>query len=247
MAKKSNQGSFNPWRNGVTKGGHRPQEASSALQKSIRRGETYDALYWASDLDLSGFPKYVWKRLKIMVSEDIGLANPTLPAQIWALYQMWLDYTKNENGHPAQAQLFLSHAVLLMAESAKSRTVDNARITFWEDHDGQHREIPEYALDMHTARGKQRVGDYGFECFVEEGSILNDEISGGIHDDLKEKAEKHLRRLGEKHRESKGVNVNKEMDQRKDGPPFSDVGEEPQVEKRPQPDLFGSLGEEVDF
>ena len=43
-----------------TVGGHFCGEAASALQKTIRRGLEREALYWASELDLSGYGNYVW-------------------------------------------------------------------------------------------------------------------------------------------------------------------------------------------
>ena len=57
-----------------THGGYLAGEVTSALQKSIRRGDERGAVFWASELDLSGYGKYVWKRLKIIASEDIGPA-----------------------------------------------------------------------------------------------------------------------------------------------------------------------------
>jgi replication-associated recombination protein RarA len=46
------------------------------MQKCIRRGLERDALFWATELDRSNFGEYVWKRLRIIASEDIGIADP---------------------------------------------------------------------------------------------------------------------------------------------------------------------------
>ena len=68
-----------------TVGGYLCGEVASALQKSLRRGEERDALFWATELELSGFGKYVWKRLRIIASEDVGLAEPLAAATVRAL------------------------------------------------------------------------------------------------------------------------------------------------------------------
>ena len=53
-------------------GGYKLGEVASALQKSIRRGDEPQALFWSTELDLSGYTEYAWKRLRIITSEDIG-------------------------------------------------------------------------------------------------------------------------------------------------------------------------------
>jgi len=59
-----------------TKIGYVLGEVVSALQKSIRRGDEEGALYWSLELSESSFGQYLWRRLLIIASEDIGLADP---------------------------------------------------------------------------------------------------------------------------------------------------------------------------
>jgi replication-associated recombination protein RarA len=73
----------------TTVNGHLLPEVVSALQKSIRRGLVDDALYWAVDMYLTGYDEYCWKRLRIMASEDVGPAEPSLPATVDALYRTY--------------------------------------------------------------------------------------------------------------------------------------------------------------
>ncbi len=61
----------------------------SALQKGVRRGNIEGVVYWLVELDRSGFGNWGWKRLKIMVSEDIGMASPLLPLRVEELYKQW--------------------------------------------------------------------------------------------------------------------------------------------------------------
>ena len=78
-----------------TPGGHLAGEVASALQKSIRRGLERESLYWASELDLAGFPDYLWRRLRIIASEDVGLAAPEVAVQVRALSENFSDQRKH--------------------------------------------------------------------------------------------------------------------------------------------------------
>ena len=62
-------------------------ESASAMQKAIRRSDEQVALFFSTELYLSGYRKYVWKRLLIIASEDIGLADPNLVTKIVSLKQ----------------------------------------------------------------------------------------------------------------------------------------------------------------
>jgi replication-associated recombination protein RarA len=148
-------------------GGYKLGEVASALQKSIRRGLELDALFWATELDLSGYGEYCWKRLRIITSEDVGLAEPILPAVIQALYEAWSDQKKKKDERHGPERLFLVHAVIILARAKKSRMVDHALIVFYEAS-RQKRPVPDYALDKHTARGRQLRR--GHDHFWKEGA-----------------------------------------------------------------------------
>lgn len=144
-------------------------EVASALQKSLRRGLEEDALYWAVELDLSGYGEYVWKRLRVVCSEDIGIAEPLLPAVIQSLYTTWAEIRKKTKGTSQTSErLMLVHAILLLSRAQKSRLVDHANIFFYRMT--ERREIPDWALDKHTGRGK-RMGR-GFDHFFTESTRM---------------------------------------------------------------------------
>ena len=145
----------------TTPGGYKVGEVASALQKCIRRGLAEDALFWATELDLTrtgpdcnGFGEYVWKRLKIIASEDVGLADNSAAPTIQALYQSWLEQRKKKDVKNAPERLFMVHAVLFLAGCRKSRTVDHALIAMYEAPRAV-RTIPDFALDKHTAAGRK--------------------------------------------------------------------------------------------
>jgi replication-associated recombination protein RarA len=149
--------------------GYRMGEVASAMQKAIRRGEADEAVYWAVELDRSGFGKYAWKRLRVITSEDIGPAWLEGPAVIDALYRTFLDLRKEERDTPRSSKMVLVHAVLLLARAPKTRVCDVLNIVHYGD-DLPLREIPDYALDQHTSAGK-RMGR-GADHFWTEGVKL---------------------------------------------------------------------------
>lgn len=151
-------------------GGYKLGEVASALQKSLRRGLEADALYWATELDLSGYGEYCWKRLKIVASEDIGPADNSAAVQMQALYQSWLAQKKKADACHGPERLFLVHAVIILSRAQKSRLVDHALINFYEARGEMIREIPDCALDKHTLRGRQKRR--GHEHFWTEGAKL---------------------------------------------------------------------------
>jgi replication-associated recombination protein RarA len=142
-----------------------PYEAKSALQKSIRRGLEEDALFWAAEL--AGWnTESLWKRLRVMASEDIGIASPSAALTVRCLYENWRDAQKEGEG---EGRLFITHAVLALVRSKKSRIVDHATITAFEGG-LEERPVPDYALDRHTQRG--RAKGRGYQHFFEVGAKL---------------------------------------------------------------------------
>jgi replication-associated recombination protein RarA len=136
-----------------TPGGHTCGEATSAMQKEIRRGRDREALYWATELALAGFGNYVWKRLRIIASEDVGLGEQMMAVLVRTLYENWEQQRKHDKGDEATANLFLVHAVLALARAPKTRIVDHAYVVVVQGP-RPRLEVPDYALDMHTKQGR---------------------------------------------------------------------------------------------
>jgi replication-associated recombination protein RarA len=108
-----------------------------------------------------------------MASEDVGPAEPDLPATIEALYRAYSDIKKKKDEAHAPQRLQLMHAVILLATARKNRIVDHALIHHFENHAKLKRAIPDFALDKHTAAGR-RLGR-GAEHFFAEGIKLENE------------------------------------------------------------------------
>ncbi len=182
----------------TTRGGHPLGEVASAFQKAIRRGLEDEALYWGVELDVSNFSEYAWKRMRIIASEDVGLAEPHLAANLFALYQHWADQRKKHDEKHAPERLFLIHAILLLVRAKKSRIVDHALITYYGSHAA--RAIPDYALDKHTARGR-KLGR-GVDHFFDDGIQL--ENRADLDDPYDASARETLLKTGRNSGESSG-------------------------------------------
>jgi replication-associated recombination protein RarA len=156
-----------------TKKGYDMFEVASALQKCVRRGLEEQAMYWAVELYDSGYGEYVWKRLRIMSSEDVGLAEPLMPANIWALYRSYQEQAKKKEDKNEPQRLFLTHAVLLLCRCKKSRMVDWTLIWHWLRHPFTRLEVPDFALDKHNGRG--RALGRSWAHFFEEGTRLGNQ------------------------------------------------------------------------
>jgi hypothetical protein len=152
--------------------GHPLDEAASSLQKSIRRSQEEDALYWAAQLDTGGFPHYLWRRLYVIAAEDIGLEDPDAIVRVRAWHEAWRELTAKK-GQEYNARLFMALAALYLARAPKSRLINDATI-IWEEIAtadlAYRREPPDHALDMHTKRGRQMGRSY--EQFFDESSRL---------------------------------------------------------------------------
>lgn len=154
-------------------------EATSSLQKAIRRCEEDEAVFWAIELFESNYVGHVWNRLFIIASEDIGLAEPNFTQKLIALKAQY-DYLEKHRPKKLSKRLVFLQTVIEFARAKKSRYVDLAYMVYWYKHQERvvGKQIPEYAFDMHTRRGKAM--NRGVEHFYEEGAKINNraEIEG---------------------------------------------------------------------
>lgn len=179
-------------------------ELLSALQKDIRRGNEYQAMFWTVELE-SFNPAALWNRLRVIASEDIGLAESLAPLTIDVLEKEYHDARRREDD---SYRLFLVHAVLFLARSPKSRIVDDLlNVVYGQiQHENKKLVIPDYALDMHTLAGK-KMGR-GLEHFCSEGTKLSNEP---LENPYKEKAKEILIKYGGSKSESKKTTASLEQ------------------------------------
>lgn len=161
----------------VTKNGYDLFELLSALQKCIRRGMEYEAVHFAVELSEfgRGGPTSLWKRLKTVACEDIGCANPVMPILIDTLHKHYQSETGGLSPDEDYCRLLIVNAVVCLCRSPKTRITDDLlNVVYTErEFEGEHPEIPDFALDMHTKRGKEK--GRGIDYFFAEGNKLENE------------------------------------------------------------------------
>lgn len=137
-------------------------EVVSALQKSIRRGQEYEASYWAYVIHQSGYGLYLWRRLIVINSEDIGNGDPQASVVLASLRDNW-EFMHKHNKEMTLSKCFLAiQATLYLCRASKVREVDSLTNLIHERFESNNRlEIPTEAIDPHTKQGKQLYGRFG--------------------------------------------------------------------------------------
>jgi len=171
-----------------TKKGYDFFEASSSFQKSIRRNLEEEALYWMTEFLNAGMDNYLWKRILIIVMEDVGLAEPNAPAIVNGLYEIYKDMKKRKDEH---WKLAIIQSVIYLCRAKKSRLVDWTKNCELHYHDSYNLEVPDFALDIHTKRGRM-MGKTVNDFFV-EGSKLEPHTPLEHEEERKEKNWNHAK------------------------------------------------------
>lgn len=147
-------------------------EVISAFQKSIRRGDEENAVFWGVELFESGYIGHLWNRIFIIASEDIGLAEDNFVGKIIALKQSY-DYLEKHRPKKVSKNLVLLQTIITLVRAKKSRYVDLAYSVYWSEHNNIaiNKKIPDFAFDMHTKQG--RIYGRGLDHFYSEGAKIN--------------------------------------------------------------------------
>ncbi len=169
-----------PW-NTTTLHGYRLDEAASALQKAIRRSQVEGACFWAFEMTISGYGGYCWRRLIVISSEDVGMADPQVAVLVNALYQMSVVLRPHEKAVTgAKGKIWpalqVVHAAWALAKAPKNREVcDLIGTVVLRMQRNQLLEIPDHARDQFTASGR-RLGR-GEIHFNAEGAKLEGNVA----------------------------------------------------------------------
>jgi putative ATPase len=100
------------------KGGDEHYDTISAFIKSIRGSDPDAALYWAAKMLLAGEdPRFILRRLVVLASEDIGLADPNALLVATAAVQAYEFIGMPEGYYP------IGEAILYLATAPKSNSV----------------------------------------------------------------------------------------------------------------------------
>ena len=137
-------------------------EVASALQKCIRRGLEYDSCFFAYIFHKSGFGPYLWRRLSIICSEDVGNGDPFAAILLNSLKDSWTDIHKQVKEHTLDKFILVTQAILYLCRSEKSRETDNLTNLIDENYKSNKRiPMPEIAICPHTKQGRKVWGRFG--------------------------------------------------------------------------------------
>ena len=123
---------------------------ASAMIKSIRGSDPDAALYWTFKMLQGGEdPRYIARRLTILASEDVGLANSHALTVATAAFEAC-----EKVGMP-ECEYNLAHAVLFLATSPKSNSVTRAMHAVKKSlRDEPVQAVPLWLRDAHTKTNK---------------------------------------------------------------------------------------------
>ena len=165
---------YDPWSKVTTRNGIQGDLVISALQKSIRRGLTEEAVAFAYEMYITSeqFEDKMWRRLQAISVEDVGFGDLSAPVLINTLNHMRRDFPYTDGDRP----IFFVHAIRYLATAKKDRTSDNLKnIVKMKSAYGHVPEIPDFAFDKHTEQGRAMGRDA--KHFQLEGSRLENELS----------------------------------------------------------------------
>ncbi|MEZ0339796.1 replication-associated recombination protein A [Mycobacterium sp. pV006] len=134
--------------------GDQHYDVVSAFIKSVRGSDVDAALHYLARMLVAGEdPRFVARRLMILASEDIGMADPTaLPLAVAAAQTVQLI------GMP-EAQLTLAHATVHLATAPKSNAVTTALGAAMADiRAGKAGPVPRHLRDGHYS-GAEKLGN----------------------------------------------------------------------------------------
>jgi replication-associated recombination protein RarA len=189
---------FDQWANMKTRNGLSGDLVVSALQKSIRRGDEEVALNIAYEMYITSreFEEKLWRRLSVICVEDIGFGDTNACVFINTLNNLRENFPYNDGDRP----IFFVHAIRYLCRQKKERSSDimkNLMVKKFES--GFIPEIPEYAYDMHTQKGREmgrdeihflREASKVFPQLNDDDEALKEELIAVIEKEAKEKIKK---------------------------------------------------------
>lgn len=165
-----------------TKSGESMFLISSALQKAVRRSDEQLAAYSSWELVRSGYHNHAWKRMRVMLLEDIK-SDDRVALLVHRYEQLAEEFGKRS----WEGKLAAIQAAIALARADSSRegawarrwfeTVAEKRVKEDADERYQFPKIPDEARDKHTREGSKR--SRGKKHFVLHASRVTDESELG--------------------------------------------------------------------
>ena len=166
---------YDPWSNTRTKNGLEADLVISALQKCVRRGQEDLAMRFAYELYATSefHEAKMWNRLLVIAVEDIGFGDDMAAIFVRNQFELHKEFPYDDGDR----SIFFLHAIRYLCRSKKERSSDHIKnIIMRENAAGDVPEIPDYAIDMHTIRGRERGRDVFY--FLDEASKVEPLFEG---------------------------------------------------------------------
>ena len=144
---------YDPWAATTSKHGISCDLLISAMQKCIRRGQEELAMRFAYELYITSsfHEEKMWNRLLVIPVEDIGFGDPNALMIVKTLNDMRKEFPYLDGDRP----IFFLYAIRYLCKCKKERSTDHIKnIIMKENEKGEIPEIPDYAIDMHTNKGR---------------------------------------------------------------------------------------------
>lgn len=150
--------SYDPWAGITSRNGVPGDELVAGLQKSIRRADYEVAVRIAYEMYITSeqFEDKLWRRLTIIACEDIGFGNPYAICVINKLDEARKQFRYTDGDRP----LFFFYAIRYLCAQPKERSTDCLKnLVIKKFEQGYVPEVPDYAYDVHTAKGRAKGRD----------------------------------------------------------------------------------------
>lgn len=161
---------YDAWSNTKTRNGLEGDLVISSMQKCIRRGEEEVALRMAYELYITStfHEEKMWNRLLVISVEDVGFGKTEAPMFVKTMFDLHKEFPYGDGDRP----IFFMHAIRYMCQCKKERSTDHIKNIIMREFDhGYVPEIPDYAIDMHTIKGRAMGRDVFY--FLDEASKVS--------------------------------------------------------------------------
>ena len=162
---------YDPWAYTTSKHGISADLLISAMQKCIRRGQEDLAMRFAYELYITSqfHEEKLWNRLLVICVEDIGFGDPNALVIVKTLNDLRKEFPYLDGDRP----IFFLYAIRYLCKQKKERSTDQIKnIIMMENAKGEIPEIPDYAIDMHTNKGRFELGRDVFYFLNEASKVI---------------------------------------------------------------------------
>ena len=151
----------------------------------------------------------MWNRLLVISVEDIGFGNTDAPMFVKTMNDLRKEFACGDGDRP----IFFMHAIRYLCKCKKERSTDHIKnIIMKEFEAGYVPEIPDYAMDMHTIKGRAMGRDVFY--FLNEASKVeplwedyDDSYRQTLYKMCEEEAEEKRRRVNRRKRNEKVTGI----------------------------------------